>query len=494
MWVGLCAVNLVPIWWTDRFPSQNGPWFLLATHMFKEYNNPNWDYSKYYVRNWLPFPHLLHDTLVGLVAHVAPLLTAERIVLSLYVILLPLSVFYFLSSLAPGRRWPGYLAFLVVLHYTFMRGYHDYTLSIPLFFITVAYWYPRRDRLTVGDAVILCGLGVLTYLSHLLTFAFLAGSIGWLRLFETGRWGKAFRDALIVSSAGWVLFVVFILLSPKSNWVDKSDTSWKTPYENAKSVCGEFFFSVSEYGAALATAASVWGVLWVFAQRRRAQGTEIPGILKTLRSPLGSLLIFFIVAYFATPYKVIGWHKANMRLLPISFILMLGVLAQMLPKDLSFRRALGLLFPVVIAACGSCALLTREIVRMHSMVDTYLSGIEHVGEKPVLLSVLIDNPAFGGIRPITRARDYYHIVKGGVNGDGIAAFNTIALMSYRHYPVSDSFPPYDREATDAVAVEKLRLYDHVLVWGESERLRSQLKDAAFALVHEKGPLQVYRIQ
>lgn len=492
LWIALCVVNLTPIWWTDRFPSQNGPWFLLATHMFKEYSNPEWNYADYYVRNWIPFPHLLHDALVGLVSHAAPILVAERLVLSFYVLVLPLSILYFLSVMAPGRRWIAYLSFLTVIHYTFMRGYHDYTLSIPLYFTTVAYWYPRRDNLRWMDLVVLCTLGVLTYLSHLMTFALLAGSIGWLSLFEHGRWIRATRSALSVTVVGWALCLAFLSLSPKSNWVNKSDTSWKSVYENCKSVCGEYFFSISEWGATLTVAACIWGVVWVLLQRQRSGGQHLSSVTGVLKSPLGTLLIFFIVAYFVTPYKVIGWHKANMRILPIAYGLMLGVLGLLLPRQITFRSALTLLIPVALATCGNSALLTRRIVEMHSTVDTYLSGVDALGKNPIVLSVLTENPAFGGIRPLTRARDYYHIVRGGVNGDGIAAFNTIALMSYRHYPVGDILPLYDREASDEAIKNTLTHYDHVIVWGQDDRLKTHLDDAAFTLAHERGQLQIYR--
>ena len=81
-WVlGLLMVcNLAPIWITDRFPSQNGPWFLLPTHMFREYHNPAFDYAEHFVRNWRPIPHMLHDLLVAILGAWIPVFTAERLV------------------------------------------------------------------------------------------------------------------------------------------------------------------------------------------------------------------------------------------------------------------------------------------------------------------------------------------------------------------------------------------------------------------------------
>ena len=491
-WICLCALNLIPLWVTKYFPSQNGPWFLLPTHMFREYDNPQFNYSQIYVRNWHPVPHMLHDALVGLATSVFPILISEKLMLSLYVVLLPISVFYFLAVFAPGRRWLGYLSFLLVISYPFMRGYHDFTLSIPLYFITLAYWFPRRDRLNYANIAVLVTLGVLVYLSHLVVFALLAGSIGWLCLFEDGRWIRACKSALTVTWAGWLMFFDYSIQSRNARWVDRADTSWNKFTTNVSAIVGEYLYSVSELGAGLACAGLVWGGVWVCLRRRAVPQQDAPGLRGVLLQPLSTLMYFFIAAYFVAPYKVIGWHKANMRLLPLIYIIGITIASQLLPSTTTRKWRLALLIPTFVSLLGTNVILTSEIQRMSGTVEAFASGLEHVGENPKLLRVLVDNPAFGGIRPLSRVQDYYHIAKGGANGQSLPALGGLTVMYFRHYPVSDEFPDYNPEASNEDSVRVLGMYEYVLVWGDNEKLTDQLERASFDRIHVRDQFRLYR--
>jgi hypothetical protein len=488
----LMLCNLAPIWITDRFPSQNGPWFLLPTHMFREYHNPAFDYAAHFVRNWRPIPHMLHDLLVGILAAWIPLFTAERLVLSLQAVLLPWSAWRFLEAVAPGRRWLAYPACLLVLSFPFFRGYHDYTLSVILYFLTLAYWYPRRHALTAGSVVVLWVLCLLTYLSHLVVFGLLAGSLGWLVLFETRRWGRALRSTLLLTGPIWALTIEYLLANRQATWIDRSDTEFRRVTTNLAAVLFEGFYSVSTPAAWLMALAFASVIPWTVWQRRQVAAEQRPPLWQTLQLPLGTLLIFFCLLYFVAPYKIIGWHKANTRLIPLIGILLLAVLARLLPRAPSPRALAMLWTPLVVAAPIASGIICREVVAMHAAVDDFVSGIPLVGRNPRLLQVLVDNPAFGGIRPITRCHDYYHLERGGVSRSSLPALSTLSLMQYREYPVDKNFPKYDSDSSDAEALQTLRVYTHVLVWGRDEVLEKRLAAADFRQIHQRGLFQLFR--
>lgn len=488
----LMLCNLAPIWITDRFPSQNGPWFLLPTHMFREYHNPAFDYAEHFVRNWRPIPHMLHDLLVGIVAAWIPVFTAERLVLSLQAVLLPFSVWRFIEAVAPGRRWLVYPACLLFLSYPFFRGYHDYTLSVSMYFLTLAYWYPRRNALTGGSVLVVWVLSLLTYLSHLVVFGLLAGSLGWLVLFETRRWGRALRTTLLLTGPMWVLTIEYLLANRHATWIDRSDTEFRKLTENLSSLIFESFYSVSTPAAWLMALAFAWALPWTLWQWRQLAPAERPSLWQTLKLPLGTLMVFFALFYFVAPYKIIGWHKANTRLIPLIGILLLAVLAQLLPRVPSPRALAALWAPLVVAAPIASGMICREVVAMHSFVDDFVSGIPLVGRNPRLLQVLVDNPAFGGIRPLTRCHDYYQIELGGVSRASLPALSTLSLMQYREYPVEKKFPVYKREASDAEALQTLRIYTHVLVWDRDDVLLRRLGEAGFLEIHQQGLFRLFR--
>jgi len=78
--------SLVPIWICKYFPAQNTPGFLLIVQMFKEYDNPAFNYANYYDLKLTLIPHLLFHIIVYLFSFVFPIIMAGKIALSISVI------------------------------------------------------------------------------------------------------------------------------------------------------------------------------------------------------------------------------------------------------------------------------------------------------------------------------------------------------------------------------------------------------------------------
>lgn len=487
----LSACCLVPIWATEYFPSQNGPWFLLPTQMFLKYDDATLGYSAYYVRNWHPIPHMLHDALVGLASLALPLLTAEKVVLSVNALLLPASIFALLGVIAPDRRFLGYLSFLMVLSYPFMRGYHDFTLSISLFFFTLAYWMRHRESVGLRQAAVLGLMAVLVYLSHLFTFALLAGVIGWIRLFETRSWKQAFIAALTVTWPGWILCADYFWINSQASWINREDTEWLPPHWAAEYFFRQFFHTVSEPAYYLALAGWAWAVYFVV-RSWRASGSRIGATVRSVAvHPFGSLIVFLVIAYFLAPYKVIGWHKANVRLVPFILGLVLAAIAAIRGLSFSRRTLQAYTATVLVVTAAATAFVTPQIMRMDALLQDYVSGIEHFEPNSRLLPIHLENPAFGGIRPLTRAQEYYHLAKGGANGGSIPSMNTLSVMWYRLYPVEQEFPRYD--PADPTCFDAIgAAYDYVLLMGEDSSVSEQILAVGFDEAHTNGLIKLYR--
>jgi len=120
-----------------------------------------------------------------------------------------------------------------------------------------------------------------------------------------------------------------------------------------------------------------------------------------------------------------------------------------------------------------------------------LDGLLGAGAMGAVYEVLQENPNYGWIRPLTRAYEYYLIERGGGNGGGIASMNTLSMVWYRHYPESDTFPPYEEDLDDAEFADMLQAYDYVLVWGGDRMLDQRLADHQFTAVHDAERLRLY---
>lgn len=362
-------------------------------------------------------------------------------------------------------------------------------------------------------AVVLCVLSVLVFLSHLFTFALLAGSIGWIRLFETLSWRQAFQSALTATWPGWLLVGDYLWLNSGSSWINQNDTYWLPLHWSAEFFFREYFRSVSESAYRVALAAWAWApilLVWGWRQSGRSILSAARGVLA---HPIGSLILFLGIAYFALPYHVLGWHKVNVRLVPFILGLLLVGLASL--PGMEIAPALRRVFVSTIAATVVIvtALIIPEVIRMDAAVKEYVSGIDQFEANSSLLPIHLENPAFGGIvinigdangsasqtsrtavggiRPLTRAHEYYHLAKGGANGCSIPSLNTLSIMWYREYPVTNRFPAYD--ADDPKSLEAIRrAYDFVLVYGEDPRVVNQIESLGFKLVHHQGHLRLFK--
>ena len=108
------------------------------------------------------------SVLVSLMSLVPPLV-AEKMLLSSYVLLLPLSTLYALQAIRP----PAGLLTLLVSPFIYNRllhmGFYNFSLSLPMFFFVLGYWVRYRDRLTCRRTCTLALLTLVLYFCHLVS-------------------------------------------------------------------------------------------------------------------------------------------------------------------------------------------------------------------------------------------------------------------------------------------------------------------------------------
>ncbi|MFW6078577.1 MAG: hypothetical protein ACODAE_03085, partial [Gemmatimonadota bacterium] len=109
---------------------------------------------------------------------VVPPWAAEKVLLSLYVLLLTGSMLYALHALRPepGPAW--LLPFPLVYNFPLHMGFYSFSLGVPLSLFAVGYVLRRRDRFDLRDVAALAVLLTLLYFAHLLTLALAVMAIG----------------------------------------------------------------------------------------------------------------------------------------------------------------------------------------------------------------------------------------------------------------------------------------------------------------------------
>ena len=174
----LFVIHLLPIWIFRYFPSQDGPSHLYNAYLLKEYHNPeNSKIREIFKINLTLFPNWSSHALMALLMHVFPPRVTEKLLVSLCVALLPVSLYCFLRSVDPKKTPFSLLGFLYAYNYMLHMGFYNFALSMSLFFFTMGYWWKHKDAMNPSRIGILYGLLLGTYLTHYVSYVLLVISL-----------------------------------------------------------------------------------------------------------------------------------------------------------------------------------------------------------------------------------------------------------------------------------------------------------------------------
>ena len=183
----LMVLHLLPVWGFKYFPTQDGASHIYNSYVVKEYHNhENYRLREVYELNATVFPNWTSHALLLLLLYIFPPLVCEKIVLTLCIGLLPLSLFYFLNGIQKRNMVFGLLGFLYAYNYLLHMGFYNFVLSMSLFFFTLGYWWRVKDQLRLANIVVIYVLLLVTYLTHYHSYALLIMSLTFFALFSSG--------------------------------------------------------------------------------------------------------------------------------------------------------------------------------------------------------------------------------------------------------------------------------------------------------------------
>lgn len=198
LFAALIVLHLLPVWMLPAAPTQDGPAHLSMAHAMRQIDGAGGAYLREYLQhnreaipNWFVF-FLLADVLRPF-----SLPVAEKILLSAYVILLPLSARYALRAVRPGAGFLAFLVFPFTYNYLLNMGFYNFCFSLAAFLFAVGFWLKHRGRLGPNRTAGLALLVLWTYFCHPVTLGVLVGTLltlAWWRAFAAFRRGAGLRS------------------------------------------------------------------------------------------------------------------------------------------------------------------------------------------------------------------------------------------------------------------------------------------------------------
>lgn len=486
----LLLLHVALLWVFPYIPTQDGPSHLNNANIIREYFRTEYPvFREYYVlhrynlSNWLG-----HGILAGLIS-LFPLLVAEKVFVSGYVITFPLAVRYALKGIRPEAGVISFLSFPLIYNYNFNMGFYSFCYSLAFFFLMIGFWLRCRDRIGIRTWTVLASLAMLLYLFHVLSFLMACLFIGVLSLTEMvsprrclpfpglpPTWGAwdifRFRalptaTALLPALSLAALFV-FVQEGGRSEIPGGGNPLYFPMY------LLKWFMALSSFRlweAGIYGAFGVW-VLWMAIRNRPKKGTA------TSWSGFSILIFACLCVLYVAPYKMSGAAVITPRLilyLLASLFFWLGLHAQGDGKKMAV---------VVISVAISLGLLISHGVKyreLNTYLEEYLSGADRVELNATLLPICLspkgfseDNTfdAFPRTKPFLHASGYIAARRGVVDFTNYEAHSSFFptrfrpdLDPYVHIgPLESMDKPMDFLSYPARTGGRV---DYVLVWGKN---------------------------
>lgn len=184
----LLVLYVLPVWAFQYFPSADGPMHLYNAMLIGELADPSEDFFRqYFLLSDKPDPTwFVHLLLAGLM-QLFPPLVAEKILVSLCIVLLPLSAAYALRAIDKDSQFLALLAVPFSLSFLLHSGFYGFVLSLAMFFFVLGYWFRHADGFTPKSLTVLSVLGLLLYLTHIVSFVMTGVAIALLTLCASVR-------------------------------------------------------------------------------------------------------------------------------------------------------------------------------------------------------------------------------------------------------------------------------------------------------------------
>lgn len=393
LFFALVLLYLVPVWTVHYLPTVDGPCHTYNAWVIRSYGDVPL-FQKYYEVNTRPYPNWTGHAVMALLMFVVPPLVAEKLLVTLYIVLFLSGVWYLSGAVTAGQRWLAFLAFPFVYNAMFQYGFYNFSIGFALFPWIVGFWWRRRDRIDFRYALGINLLLVLCYLSHIVAFvmAMITVAVLWVATLRPASWRRHLLHVPILAPQ---------LILPFWYLVGRSAAETVLPAHRTLSFLAQYLLELRvlavgdpqrSFAMALAgiflglSAATLWGMNF-----RRSGNPKGP----VLREADAFLLLSLVLAavYFFSPDGMGGGGLLKPRLSLFPVLVLIPWLAPPLSRRVRGLCAAGLAL-MFLLNLGYVAVIYQVTSRN---MESYLAGLAPVRPNTRVLPLLFehDSPVIG---------------------------------------------------------------------------------------------------
>jgi hypothetical protein len=474
LWAGLWILQLAPVWALRWFPSQDGPSHLENANILLLLPRAGLPvFGDYLVLNRQPTPNWLgHLALTALIRAFGPF-AAEKILVTAYIVGLPLAVAYAFAALRRGSAPLAVLSFPFLYNCLLHYGFYNFCLSVALFFVALGYWLRRKDRSGWRETAGLAAILLLLYGCHVVSWAL---ALAALAIFAP-RAASRLALATIPSAA---LAAWFFLAQPASGMAMVRvpfAARWNGLWHFSPSVfsyAGLHQWSGAAFALFLASAAAASLV-------KRQWGA--PAVFSAL----------VLALYFIAPPNAAGGAILLERLNLYFFLsLLLWIPAVSWPRAWErFFQTGAAVFTILLLALNWP--WYREANRQ---IDEYLSGVPVLRPNATLLPLVYDPRGPGPLRllygePLRHTASYAALQSNCLNLDNYEAETDLFPVTFRGDRNPAVFIGAMEENPPRVRLDSPRI-DYLLVWDPARSAPAPPPEFTQVFASGQGSMRIFR--
>ena len=196
LFVAAALVQLVPIWSVHYLPTTDGPSHLYNAWVLRALiRGDQPQLARTFEIDWQPHPNWIGTAFMAALMSIVPPLVAEKLFVSVIVLLFALAMWQYASSPAAAM-----IGLLFTFNWLLMMGFYNHSLGVAITFIAIAMWWRHRDRKWQ-----LALLLVVCYFASPMMILMTVGSIGLLWLATSRRPRELVAIVPVLPLIAWYL-------------------------------------------------------------------------------------------------------------------------------------------------------------------------------------------------------------------------------------------------------------------------------------------------
>ncbi|MCC7301067.1 MAG: hypothetical protein IT233_00340 [Bacteroidia bacterium] len=219
----------LPVLLSPYYPTLDGPAHACNANMLRAWFTGEREFlSGFLDLNYFPNPNLISHIILGVLGSVTDTATAEKWMVFLCVMALPLSFRYLLLGFRERLNAWSFLIFPLTYSFPLLMGFFNFSLALSLMFSSIGLFSRLKQNGTRYSLLFLLVL-LFTYLSHLFVFGITVGILFLIALSDAKslrEWPQKLFPVFLMALPGLVLSVLFLLQQPHVNmggWPDAGE-------------------------------------------------------------------------------------------------------------------------------------------------------------------------------------------------------------------------------------------------------------------------------